>query len=71
MTKPKKTSSAEITEANEAVSRGGGGDQERTTGPRIGQLAAGMALAAEADAGKGETERALDRATAKDEARKR
>ena len=71
MTKPKNTSSNDITEANEAVSRGGGGDQERKYGPRIGQPAAGMALAVEADAGKGETEKALDRSTAKDEARKR
>ena len=73
MSKPKKTSSDDITEANEAVSRGGDGDQkpERKSGPRIGHPAAGIALEVEADAGKGETEKALDRATDMGEARKR
>ena len=73
MSKPKKASSDDVTEANEAVSRGGDGDQkpERTSGPRIGHPTAGMALKVEAEAGKGETEKALDRATDKREARKR
>ena len=70
MTKPKKTSSDDITEANEAVSRGGGGEQKRTSGPRIGQPAAGMALEVEGDAKEGETEKALDRSTDEREARK-
>ena len=73
MTKPKKTFTDDITEANEAVSRGGHGDdkQEQKSGPRIGHPVAGMALAVEAEAGKGETEKALDRATDKGEAGKR
>ena len=73
MSKPQKTSSDDITEANQAVSRGGDGDQksERKSGPRIGHPTAGMALEIEADAGKGETEEALDRATDEREARKR
>lgn len=72
MSKPRKTSSDDITEANEAVSRGGGDDgQEQKSGPRIGHPTAGMALEVEADAGKSETEKALDRATDMGEARKR
>ena len=72
MSKPQKTSSDDITEANEAVSRGGGDDrQEQKSGPRIGHPTAGMALEVEADAGKSETENALDRATDMGEARKR
>jgi hypothetical protein len=73
MTEPKKASTDDITEANKAVSRGGHSDdkQEPKSGPRIGHPAAGMALAVEAEAGKGETEKALDRATDKGEAGKR
>lgn len=73
MSTPKKPSSDDITKANQGVSRGGvgGGEQERKPGPRIGHPTAGMALEVEADAGKGETEDALDRATDEREARKR